>query len=112
MPIADHVLLAHMKQIDLWTESASAGLWCFVDCRQIVSKRVDDGSGFSFNWHVGMAHFSNTAILAWAVDLRSVDGHANMMYIDWSTASTMPTVLPILSWRNVQAICFEWRSSA
>lgn len=104
--------MRHMKQYDLWTESGSAALGCFADCNQFIFKRDDDGTGFSFGWHVGCANFSTTAIIAWPMSLLSVPGHENVMYIDWASTAAPPVMIPILTWRNLRAIAFEWRSPA
>lgn len=61
-------------------------------------------------WHIGLFHYPRSAIIAWPVVLEEAPGHEGYCQVSLSVEICSPAVVVVLSWRDIEARCFEFRA--
>lgn len=108
---ADLSLLRYAQATEQYDQLGQAFLSSCASGQSFIFKRVlgsPEENDIATGWVVGLANFGDSSAIVWPVDLQYMS--TSKRVVQFRAKLRAPEMMPILSWHNLVAIPFTWRS--
>lgn len=115
---ADLAIMRYAQETKQFAALGNAHLSCLADAHPFVFKRVVaeplEDKDIATGWFVGLANYGDSAAIVWPVSLSFIPFYesTDLRIVTFSQDLKRPELLTVLSWKNLKAIPFQWRSPA